>query len=208
MKKISFLMLLFFLPVTALAAATATTPADDRSATAVIETLNATLLKCMREGEKLGFRGRFALLEPVMRRSFFYEFMVRKSTGSAWKKLDPARREQLLERYITWSVGSYARRFSHFSGQRFTIIASEPLRGGRYMKVTSRITRPEKKPRDLTYILTKNNGRWMIVDIQVEGVSQLSMTRSQFRSVLKKEGIDGLLGILDEKIRRNASADS
>ncbi len=170
-------------------------------ATRVIETLNSTLLTCMKKGESLGFKGRYALLEPVMRNSFFYEFMVRKSTGSFWKKLEPAQQKELLTKYITWSVGTYARRFAHYKGQRFTIIDSRPVRD-RFVKVTCRITRPEKKPRDLTYLLLRHNDRWMIIDIQVEGVSQLALTRSQFKSVLRKDGISGLLGILDKKISK------
>jgi ABC-type transporter MlaC component len=40
----------------------------------------------------------------------------------------------------------------------------------------------------------------LIVDVQVEGVSQLSLTRSQFKTVLKDKGVGGLLAVLDEKI--------
>ncbi len=192
---VCFLSLLAATPCTA-----ARTP-DPGDAVRVIETLNAALLTCMKKGEELGFKGRYDLLEPVMRDSFFYEFMVRKSTGSAWKKLTPAQQKELLGKYITWSVGTYAGRFGRYRGQQFTIVDSRPFRE-RYMKVTSRITRPEKKPRDLTYLLVPHQGRWQIIDIRVEGVSQLSQTRSQFRSVLKKEGIEGLLRILDDKIRK------
>lgn len=205
MKHLVF-PIVFFLALTMTASCPAGPSPAPGEATRVIETLNSALLDCMKKGEELGFRGRCALLDPVMRKSFFYEFMVRKSTGSFWKKLNPARRKELLDRYITWSVGTYANRFAHYRGQRFSIIDSRPLRD-RYVKVTCRITRPEKKPRDLSYILVPHDGKWMIIDIQVEGVSQLSQTRSQFRSILKKEGIDGLLRILDEKIEKLEAKD-
>jgi phospholipid transport system substrate-binding protein len=175
--------------------------ADEAPAEAVqvITRLNNTLLQCMQQGEKLGYQGRYALLEPVMKKSFSYEFMLKKSTGSFWKKLDPEQKKELLDRYTTWSVGSYAQRFSTFSGQEFTIVAARPVRQ-RFVEVVSRISRPGKEPKDLSYILMDTDGRWLIVDIQVQGVSQLSMTRAQFRSILKDKGFAGLRAVLDEKI--------
>ncbi len=192
---------IIFLTLTIAAPGMASQSPAPAEATRVIETLNTALLTCMEKGEELGYKGRYALLEPVMRNSFFYEFMVRKSTGSFWKKLNPTQQKKLLDTYITWSVGTYAKRFAHYKGQQFAIIASRPIRD-RYVKVTCRIIRPEKSPRDLTYLLIRHDNKWMIIDIQVEGVSQLSQTRSQFKSVLKKEGFEGLLRILDEKIQK------
>jgi ABC-type transporter MlaC component len=45
------------------------------------------------------------------------------------------------------------------------------------------------------------HGAWRIVDIQVRGVSQLAMTRSQFVGILEREGFDGLINSLKDKIR-------
>ena len=58
-----------------------------------------------------------------------------------------------------------------------------------------------KKHEYLNTYSWKDKENWGIVDIQVEGVGQLSLTRSQFKSVLRDLGIDGLLENLNEKIR-------
>ena len=166
----------------------------------VIETLNATLLDSMKRGDKLGYSGRYALLDPVMNQSFSFPFMVRKSCGSYWKTLDSNQQTELLNKYITWSVGTYAERFKEYKGQQFVVIASERIRE-KYIRVTSHIEKNDKKTRVFKYLLLKDKENWRIVDIQVEGVSQLSLTRSQFKSVLKDRGIDGLLENLNEKIR-------
>lgn len=166
----------------------------------VIETLNATLLDSMKRGDKLGYSGRYALLDPVMNQSFSFPFMVRKSCGSYWKTLDSNQQTQLLKKYITWSVGTYAERFKEYKGQQFVVVGSERIRE-KYIRVTSHIIKNDKKTRVFKYLLLKDKENWRIVDIQVEGVSQLSLTRSQFKSVLKDRGIDGLLENLNEKIR-------
>jgi len=165
----------------------------------VIETLNGTLVDCMKRGNELGYPGRYALLEPVMKQAFFFSYMVRKSTGAYWKMLDPSQQKKLIETYITWSVGKYAQRFNEYKGQQFLVVSSEPYLK-KYIKVVVQIIKQDGSKRQLNYLLVKNKGAWLIVDIQVKGVSQLSLTRAQFKSVLKDQGIDGLLALLDTKI--------
>jgi phospholipid transport system substrate-binding protein len=171
----------------------------EQPAVNVIKTLNATLLDCMKRGDELGYSGRYAVLEPVMNRSFFFVYMLMKSSGTYWKELDIKQRKQLLEKYVAWSVATYAARFKKYEGQQFVVVSSEPVLK-KYMKVISHIIKKDKKTRELAYLLLENNSAWLIVDIQVEGVSQLSITRSQFKSVLKDKGVGGLLAVLDEKI--------
>ncbi len=166
-----------------------------------IETLNAALLDCMKRGEELGYAGRYALLEPVMAQYFSFHYMVRKSCGSFWQDMTVNQQQQVLKKYITWSVGKYAERFKTYKGQAFKVISAEPVRN-KYMMVFSRIEKTDKTDREFKYILLESDGVWRIVDIQVEGVSQLSLTRSQFKSVLKDQGASGLLKVLVEKISK------
>jgi phospholipid transport system substrate-binding protein len=127
--------------------------------------------------------------------------MVSKSCGSYWKTLDSNQQTQLLDKYITWSVGTYAERFKEHTGQRFEIVSSESVRG-KYIRVVSDLVKAGKKTRKFSYMLTNGKDSWRIVDIQVEGVSQLSLTRAQFKSVLKDQGFEGLLEVLNAKISK------
>jgi phospholipid transport system substrate-binding protein len=170
------------------------------SASEVIEELNATLLECMKKGDELGYSGRYALLAPFMKKYFFYSLMVKKSTGSYWKTMNGDQQEMLLKKYITWSVGSYADKFKKYKGQQIAVVSTEPVRK-KYMRVNVEITKADKRKRHLEYLLIEDKTVWRIVDIKVKGVSQLSLTRAQFKSVLKKQGISGLLDIIDEKIK-------
>jgi phospholipid transport system substrate-binding protein len=176
-------------------------PETSPSARAVISRLDDTLLTCMKQGEKLGFQGRYNLLLPVMKEAFWYSLMVRKTTGSYWRKMTPREQNILLEKYITWSVSSYAERFTSYNGQRFVISLSKPFRV-KYWRVVVDIFKQDKKKRSLEYLLAFDSEKqnWRIVDIRVKGVSQLSLTRAQFKAVLKLSGVDGLLTLLDEKI--------
>ena len=198
MMKKSFTFFVFFLVLTSPHVLLCQEPPLSGPAVGVIETLNITLLDCMKRGDELGYSGRYALLEPVLNRSFYFLYMIVKSSGSYWKNLGVNNQKQLLEKYTAWSVATYASRFKKYKGQQFIVVSSKPFRK-KYMKVVSHIVKNNDKIRKFTYLLAKNKGSWFIVDIQVEGVSQLSLTRAQFKSVLKDKGIEGLLKVLDEK---------
>jgi phospholipid transport system substrate-binding protein len=197
-KTIAFILIFLLLTMPTISLSGEQLPSEQ--AVNVIKTLNATLLDCMKRGDELGYSGRYALLEPVMHRSFFFNYMLMKSSGTYWKELDINQRKQLLEKYVAWSVATYAARFKKYEGQQFAVVSSESVLK-KYMRVVSHIIKNDQKTRELTYLLLENNGAWLIVDIQVEGVSQLSLTRSQFKSVLKDKGVGGLLAVLDEKIK-------
>jgi phospholipid transport system substrate-binding protein len=62
------------------------------------------LLSTMKNGRTLGQSGRFAQLEPVIRRTFDIPSMARLSVGSSWATLTDAQRQQVTEsfgRYIS-----------------------------------------------------------------------------------------------------------
>lgn len=173
--------------------------AEQSGAAEVIETFNATLVESMKRANELGYSGRYKLLEPVIKDAFALSFMVNKSMGSYWKILKREQQNLLFETYRDWTIATYAGRFDAYSGERFELISeSEPVRGT--VTVVSRLIEPKDEEIDFYYLLRKMKGNWRIVDIHISGVSQLALTRSQFVSVMKRDGFNGLISMLEDKI--------
>ena len=57
----------------------------------IVQGLYDVLLSTMKNGRTLGQSGRFAQLEPVIRRTFDIPSMARLSVGSSWASLTEAR---------------------------------------------------------------------------------------------------------------------
>ncbi len=114
-----------------------------------------------------------------------------------------SQQKELLAKYITWSISTYANRFASYKGQRFVVAATRPIHK-KYMQVIVHIIKPDKRKRVLEYLLARDQEKklWRIVDVRVKGVSQLALTRAQFKSILQKQGVEGLLALLDEKIQK------
>jgi phospholipid transport system substrate-binding protein len=165
----------------------------------VIENFDSKLIECMKRAKELGYHGRYGLLAPVVRDSFDLPFMASQSAGSYWKTMKDEDKALLLRTYTEWSIATYAGRFDDYSGERFDVVStSEPERG--IVTVVSRLIEPHGGETDFHYKLRNIKNKWLIVDIQISGVSQLALTRSQFISVIGDKGFDGLISMLRNKI--------
>jgi phospholipid transport system substrate-binding protein len=165
-----------------------------------IQTFNATLLETMKEGADLGYKGRYALLAPVVEHSFALSFMGDVSLGKYRKTLDEKQHLSFLKTYTEWTIATYAGRFDRYSGERFEIASeSKPDRGT--VRVISRLIKADGKEVEFTYLLRNISGNWRVVDIHILGVSQLALTRAQFTDIIKKKGLGGLISMLQEKIK-------
>lgn len=176
-----------------------TVRAEKSGAAEVIRSFSAALLDSMKRADELGYSGRYTLLEPVVKESFALSFMASQSVGSHWKTLTKEQQGTFLKVYTDWTIASYAGRFDSYSGQHFEVVSeSEPDRGT--VTVVSRLVRVNKEGIVFYYKLRKTEGKWRVVDIQISGVSQLALTRSQFVNVLKDKGFEGLISMLKGKI--------
>jgi phospholipid transport system substrate-binding protein len=172
---------------------------EQKGAVEAVKKMNSALLESMKRADEIGFRGRYALLSPVINDVFALPFMGEITTGSYWKNLSPDQRKEFLETYTDWTVSSYAGNFDGYSGEKFEIRDGQESLGDKVVVVSS-LVRPKEDPVDFNYTLRRFQDRWRIVDIRIEGVSQLALTRAQFVSVIKKKGFDGLMSSLKEKI--------
>jgi ABC-type transporter MlaC component len=75
------------------------------------------LLNTMKNGRTLGQSGRFAKLDPVIRRSFDIAEMARLSLGRSWAGLSEAQRQQMTESYRRYVSAIYADRFDSYAGK-------------------------------------------------------------------------------------------
>lgn len=166
----------------------------------IIKKFNECLTKSMKEAEKLGYSGRYKILEPVIKETFALPFMATISVGRYWKNLNEKDRSLFLKTYTNWTIATYAGRFNNYTGEKFEVSSeSKPVRG--IVTVISKLIQPQEEDIEFCYKLRRLEDKWQVVDIQISGVSQLALTRSQFVSVIKKKSFDSLISMLKDKIK-------
>lgn len=164
----------------------------------IVQGLYDTLLSTMKSGATLGQSGRFARLEPAIRRSFDLPFMARLSVGPAWAGLSPGQRQQVTESYGRYISAIYADRFDSYAGQKLQVTGEQPAPSG--VMVNSRIIKSDGEPVTVNYLMHQTGGTWLIADIYLDGtISELATRRSEFAAIIRSQGVDGLIEALNRK---------
>jgi phospholipid transport system substrate-binding protein len=163
-----------------------------------VQGLYDALLSTMKNDRILGQSGRFTQLAPVIRRSFDIDSMARLSVGSSWAGLSEAQRQQMTESFGRYISAIYADRFDSYNGQKLQVTGEQPAPSG--VMVKSQIIKANGEPVKVDYMMRRNGEGWVISDIYLDGaISEVATRRSEFATILRNEGIDGLITALNRK---------
>jgi phospholipid transport system substrate-binding protein len=174
------------------AAATATGGSD------AVKSLYAMLLQTMQNGPALGPRGRYAQIEPVVRRVFDIPFMTRLAVGPEWAGVTEAQRQEVSQAFERYIAAIYAERFNSYSGEQLQVTGEQSSTVGPV--ITSQIVKSDGKPVNINYLMRDNGGVWQIADVYLDGtISELATQRSEFAAILRARGITGLIATLNAK---------
>jgi phospholipid transport system substrate-binding protein len=187
------------LAATALGFALAASPAPAAAAGSdTVRSLYDNLLATMRNGPALGPSGRYARLAPVVRQAFDIPFMTRLAVGPEWASLNEAQRQQVTQAFERYVAAIYAERFDNYSGERLQVTGERSSPGGTI--ITSQIVKSTGEPVNINYLMRNNGGAWQIADVYLDGtISELATRRSEFASILRTGGINGLIQALNTK---------
>jgi phospholipid transport system substrate-binding protein len=156
------------------------------------------LLSTMQNGANLGQQGRFNKLAPVVSASFDVPYMTRLAVGAAWNTLNDAQRHELANAFGRYITATYAERFDSFSGEKLEVTGEQPYASGAV--VDTRIVKSDGEPVTLNYLMRENENGWQIADIYLTGtISELATRRSEFSSIINRQGVSGLIATLNRK---------
>ena len=175
-------------------------PAADSPA-AVIQEFYDVLLAVMRDAKRLSFDQRYGRLQPIITRTFNLELMTRIAVGPEWARLMPEQQQRLGDAFARYTISTYTSRFDGFSGERFDV-DGEPVQNPNGIIVQSRLVKSDGERIGLNYLMRRDSaGRWQIIDVFLSGtVSELATRRSEFVSVLQRDGADGLVRLLEQRV--------
>ena len=165
----------------------------------MVRSFYGVLLNNMKDGRVLGESGRLARLAPVVAKSFDIPAMTRLAIGPTWASLAPAQQQQLIAAFGHYVAATYADQFDTYSGEQLQVTGERPL--GACVVVETRIVKSKGDATRLDYLMRQDQGGARISDAYLDGsISQLAVHRSEFHSILQREGIDGLVTALNRKV--------
>ena len=127
--------------------------------------------------------------------------------GRALRKASAEHRDQFRILFREFVLRTYARRLGSYSGQAFEIVGARPV-GKRDVLVSTRLSRPGGPPIELGWRVRNGPNGHKILDVVVSGISMAVTQRSEFRSVLSKRGMEGLIKLLRAQVSKIAARES
>lgn len=168
------------------------------SATEPIRQFYDVLLSNMQNGPSLGPKGRYERLEPVIGQSFDLLYMTRVAVGPAWSGISEIERQQVTNAFGRYTAATYATRFDSYSGQKLQVTGEQPRASG--VIVDSRIVRTDGSAVTIRYLMRRDGDVWRVADIYLSGtISEVAVHRSEFSSIIDRQGVRGLIVMLNRK---------
>lgn len=136
--------------------------------------------------------------------------LARMTMGRYWRQATAPQQKAFVDLFRSYLLRSFSSRLRRYAGsnlsaarKRFVILNSQSV-GKKDVVVRSKVTPPSGPPLEVDWRLRHREGRPVIIDLVVEGVSLLITQRSEFGSVLERVGIDGLIHELRERVEAQA----
>ena len=174
--------------------------AEPGSAPALIERFYDELLAVMKQAKRLSFDERFNRLAPTIQRTFDLGLMTRLAVGPGWAQIAPDHQQRLSGAFSRYTISMYANRFDDYGGERFEVTqTASPNPNG--VLVNSRLVKTNGEAISLNYLLRQDSaGAWKVIDVYLSGtVSELAARRSEFVSVLQRNGAEGLVQMIEQR---------
>jgi phospholipid transport system substrate-binding protein len=143
----------------------------------------------------------------ILAQNFDVPFIGRFVLGQHWRRATPQQQADYLALFEDFLVLTYSRRLGGYTGETLSIVGERPA-NDRDTVVRTRIDRPSGAPIDADWRVRLIDGHFKIIDIEVAGVSMALTQRSEFASVIGRNGLNGLIEVLRARAAKLSASPS
>lgn len=138
----------------------------------------------------------------VLEKKFDFREMAMRALGRNWQERTNEERDHFVQLFKSLLENTYIAKMETYSGER-VVFKKTVQQSNRAIVYTDLIRKNIETP--VNYKLKNSDDRWMVYDVEVEGVSLVNNYRTQFASVLDREKFAGLVVRLEEKVSKGTA---
>ena len=193
---------LFFLLAAWVAAASNAARADDIAPDALVKNVTLEVVDIISKDKDIKAGSRAKLIELINAKVlpyFNFPSMTALAAGQNWNKANAEQKKRLIEEFKTLLVRTYASALSAYSSQKFEF---RPLRAkptDTDVMVNVRVLQAGAQPVAIDYSMEKTAAGWKVYDVMVGGVSLVANYRTEFTTIVRDSGVEGLIKSLHQK---------
>ena len=140
---------------------------------------------------------RQAAVTKIAQEIFDFPEVARRSLARHWQPLSDKQREEFTALFADLLERSYVSKIELYSGEKITY-ANERIDGDT-AAVATRIATKSGAEVPIDYRLLKKGPRWLVYDVNIEGVSLVSNYRTQFNKIIQTSSFEELIQKLKTK---------
>ena len=133
----------------------------------------------------------------MVKARFDFRTMAQGILAVNWKKASEQERDRFIELFSELLEVTYRERIDAYNNERVEYLEEE-VRGNKAVVDTKVVTTDVEIP--VQYKLLNREGTWMAYDVVIEGVSLVRNYRDSYKDIVSREGMDGLLAKMEQKI--------
>ena len=133
------------------------------------------------------------------------DLIARQVLGRHWRTATEAQRAKYNHLFGEYVVQIYAAQFSSYSGESFDVLKEQSGTGSDRI-VKTRIIRDTGEITHVDFRVRKSEDRFRVVDVAIRGVSLLVAKRSEFDAIIRRQGLNGLLDLLEERVGKSEAS--
>jgi phospholipid transport system substrate-binding protein len=134
---------------------------------------------------------------------FDYNEMSKRSLGVHWQQMAQGDRERFMRSFSDLLDRAYFEKIDSYNGEKVRYL--DPKMDGTQATVPTRVTTDKGSEIPVEYRMQRDNGRWVVYDVVIEGVSLVSNYRAQFDRIVRTGGVEELLKRLEAQAGGQAS---
>jgi len=140
---------------------------------------------------------RRAAIRKVANEKFDFEEMAKRALGIHWRARTSEERKEFVTLFSDLLERSYINRIERYTDEKI-IYLGERI-DGEYADVDTKVITGRAVEIPIRYRLLKNNIKWDVYDVVIEGVSLISNYRNQFNRIIRSQSYEELVRRMRDK---------
>lgn len=159
-------------------------------------TVDEILVLLRQDSSVAAWPERRKLIVNNIKDSFAFQELSMRVLGRHWRKRSVSEKEQFVHLFSTILENSYIERLRCYIDEE-VVFQKEIIKGKKAIVYSAILRNQQEIP--MLYRVKMINGRWLVYDLIIEGVSLVGNYRKQFAQIIKKEKYSGLLARMKVK---------
>jgi phospholipid transport system substrate-binding protein len=134
---------------------------------------------------------RRAFVRKIAEEIFDFTETAKRSLGRHWQQRTPAERKEFVDLFADLLERSYLSKIELYNGEKILYLGDTV--DGDYATVRTKLLTKQGTEIPVEYRMVRQNDRWIVYDVVIEGVSLVANYRTQFNKIIQTSSYQELV---------------